>query len=135
MDLLLLLVLVDAYIYLLILTLLSVGCSCLVLLLVLVMMCVVTVNVILGLQVYGSVSSKLELVHRKLRQDAHRSCWELYDWTDESDQMILLLQSLVAHNGQVMFLNDSNDVSRSFALVSMLNIQDFAHWTECLLSK
>ena len=64
--------------------------------------------VILGLQVYGSVSSKLELVHRKLRQDAHRSHWELYDWTDESDQMILLLQSVVAHNGQVMLLIGQN---------------------------
>ncbi|KAK7499928.1 hypothetical protein BaRGS_00008776 [Batillaria attramentaria] len=53
-------------------------------------------------RVYGCVCDKLELVHRKLRQDAHRAKWELYDWTDETDQMILLLQSLVANSGQVV---------------------------------
>lgn len=52
-------------------------------------------------QVYGCVSDKLELVHRKLRQDTHRNKWEVCDWTDETDQMILILQSLVAHRGQV----------------------------------
>ncbi|XP_076447850.1 ADP-ribosylarginine hydrolase Tri1-like [Babylonia areolata] len=53
-------------------------------------------------RVYGGVSAKLELVHRKLRQDTHRSRWELYDWTDETDQMILILQSIVGNRGQVV---------------------------------
>ncbi|KAK7102754.1 ADP-ribosyl-[dinitrogen reductase] glycohydrolase-like [Littorina saxatilis] len=53
-------------------------------------------------KVYGGVSSKLELVHRKLRQDAHRARWPLYHWTDETDQMILLLQSLIANRGLVV---------------------------------
>ncbi|PVD24337.1 hypothetical protein C0Q70_14817 [Pomacea canaliculata] len=52
-------------------------------------------------RVYGTVSSKIELVHKKLRQDAHRKKWEVYDWTDETDQMILIIQSLTANRGQV----------------------------------
>jgi hypothetical protein len=57
-------------------------------------------------QVYGCVSSKLELVHRKLKQDSHRARWPLYDWTDETDQMILILQSIVANQGEVSCHNE-----------------------------
>ncbi|XP_013416846.1 uncharacterized protein LOC106178270 [Lingula anatina] len=33
--------------------------------------------------------------------DMHRSRWEEGDWTDDSDQMILIMQSLIEHNGVV----------------------------------
>lgn len=60
------------------------------------------------IKVYGTVSSKIELVHKKLRQDAHRKKWEVYDWTDETDQMILIIQSLTANRGQVCCLQNQS---------------------------
>ncbi|KAK6175936.1 hypothetical protein SNE40_014310 [Patella caerulea] len=53
-------------------------------------------------KVYGAVCSKLELVHKKMIDDSHRRKWELNDWTEESDHMILLLQSLVENNGEIV---------------------------------
>ena len=37
--------------------------------------------------------------------DFHRSRWETGDWTDDSDQMILILQSLLDNNGKVRLYN------------------------------
>ncbi|ESO99422.1 hypothetical protein LOTGIDRAFT_158508 [Lottia gigantea] len=51
---------------------------------------------------YGSVASKLELVHKKLIDDAHRRKWKVNDWTEESDHMIILIQSLVQNCGDIV---------------------------------
>ena len=43
--------------------------------------------------------------------DFHRSRWETGDWTDDSDQMILILQSLLDNEGKVglyMWLYDKS---------------------------
>ena len=34
--------------------------------------------------------------------DSHRIRWVQGDWTDDSDQMILILQTLLERNGQVI---------------------------------
>lgn len=33
--------------------------------------------------------------------DTHRRKWEIADWTDESDQMILILQTILKNRGEV----------------------------------
>ena len=40
--------------------------------------------------------------------DFHRSCWQVGDWTDDSDQMLLILLSLLDQGGEVLsaFLAD-----------------------------
>ena len=37
--------------------------------------------------------------------DRHRNKFETGDWTDDSDQMILILQSLIENNGKVIIIN------------------------------
>lgn len=37
--------------------------------------------------------------------DSHRRKWETGDWTDDSDQMILILQSLLDNKGKVKNFN------------------------------
>ena len=37
--------------------------------------------------------------------DSHRWRWETGDWTDDSDQMILILQSLLDNKGKVKNFN------------------------------
>jgi hypothetical protein len=49
--------------------------------------------------IYSKCRGKLEYKHRV--EDRHRSRWVEGDWTDDSDQMLLILESLVEHNGQV----------------------------------
>ncbi|XP_053378387.1 ADP-ribosylarginine hydrolase Tri1-like [Mercenaria mercenaria] len=44
---------------------------------------------------YKEVYDKLEMVHKKCFPDAHRRKWQQGDWTDETDQMVLILQSIV----------------------------------------
>ena len=39
-------------------------------------------------------------------RDMHRDRFETGDWTDDSDQMILILQSLIENNGKVINNND-----------------------------
>ncbi|XP_071082038.1 uncharacterized protein YegU-like [Haliotis cracherodii] len=50
---------------------------------------------------FGKVSKQLELEHKQLCPDMHRTRWEEGDWTDDTDQMILILQSLIDNDGQV----------------------------------
>ncbi|CAL1529105.1 unnamed protein product [Lymnaea stagnalis] len=52
-------------------------------------------------KVYGSVSKELELVHKKLLNDTVRRKWSLEDWTEESDMILIILESLVYCKGQV----------------------------------
>ena len=33
----------------------------------------------------------------------HRNRWEIGDWTDDSDQMILIIESILANDGKVSF--------------------------------
>ena len=49
------------------------------------------------IQHYKEVYERLEFVHKKVFPDAHRRRWKQADWTDETDQMILVLQSII-HN-------------------------------------
>ncbi|XP_046563707.1 uncharacterized protein YegU-like [Haliotis rubra] len=51
---------------------------------------------------YGKVKKQLELEHKDLCVDSHRKAWEEGDWTDDTDQMILILQSLTDNDGQVI---------------------------------
>ena len=55
------------------------------------------------LQHYKEVYERLEFVHKKVFPDAHRRRWKQADWTDETDQMILILQSII-HNKAVVRL-------------------------------
>ncbi|CAC5424622.1 unnamed protein product [Mytilus coruscus] len=50
---------------------------------------------------YGSVAKILEYEHKQLCKDAHRLSWKEGDWTDDSDQMILIMRSLVDCDGKV----------------------------------
>ncbi|VDI46414.1 Hypothetical predicted protein [Mytilus galloprovincialis] len=50
---------------------------------------------------YGPVAKVLEYKHKDLCKDAHRLSWKEGDWTDDSDQMILIMRSLVDCNGKV----------------------------------
>lgn len=52
-------------------------------------------------QHYGPVAKVLEYKHKDLCKDAHRLSWKEGDWTDDSDQMILIMRSLVDCNGKV----------------------------------
>ncbi|XP_071082434.1 uncharacterized protein YegU-like [Haliotis cracherodii] len=51
---------------------------------------------------FGKVKKQLELEHKDLCVDSHRKAWEEGDWTDDTDQMILILQSLIDNDGQVI---------------------------------
>ena len=53
------------------------------------------------LQYYGKVCKSLKFKHKSLCADIHRERWQEGDWTDDSDQMILILQSLLDNNGKV----------------------------------
>ncbi|CAC5424615.1 unnamed protein product [Mytilus coruscus] len=50
---------------------------------------------------YGKVAKELEYLHKQIVCDGHRSRWEEGDWTDDSDQMILIMRSLVDCGGKV----------------------------------
>ena len=56
----------------------------------------------LFLQYYSSVRRKgLEYFHKAIVSDAHRTRWEDGDWTDDSDQMILIMLSIIDQKGEV----------------------------------
>ncbi|XP_060079756.1 ADP-ribosylarginine hydrolase Tri1-like [Ylistrum balloti] len=57
---------------------------------------------------YKSVKENLEYSHKEIVCDMHRIRWKVGDWTDDSDQMILILQSLIDTQGKV----DVNDFAR-----------------------
>ena len=52
-------------------------------------------------QYYGSVKKTLEYQHKVIVSDFHRSRWEEGDWTDDSDQMLLILMSITDNKGKV----------------------------------
>ncbi|XP_059151119.1 uncharacterized protein YegU-like [Physella acuta] len=54
-----------------------------------------------ALKVYGAVSKELELVHKKLLNDSTRRKWAIGDWTEESDMMLIILESLLYCKGQI----------------------------------
>ena len=60
-------------------------------------------------QHYREVYERLEFVHKKVFPDAHRRRWKQADWTDESDQLILILQSLI-HNSAMVNMYHINHV-------------------------
>ncbi|GFO15635.1 adpribosylglycohydrolase superfamily protein [Plakobranchus ocellatus] len=53
-------------------------------------------------RVYGSVSKELELAHKKLLDDAIRRKWEVSDWTEESDMMLIIIESLLYTRGKIV---------------------------------
>lgn len=53
------------------------------------------------LQHYQQFKGRLEFDLKRLLTDAHRR-YEMGDWTEESDQMILILQCLIENYGKVM---------------------------------
>ena len=55
---------------------------------------------------YREVYERLEFVHKKVFPDAHRRRWKQADWTDETDQMILILQSIIHSKALVGFLQN-----------------------------
>ena len=56
------------------------------------------------LQYYGTVVKELEYYHKAIVCDGHRTRWKDGDWTDDSDQMILIMRSLVECDGKVSLL-------------------------------
>lgn len=52
-------------------------------------------------QHFGSVAHELEYSHKSLLNDRQRLKYDEGDWTDDSDQMILILLSLIRKEGKV----------------------------------
>lgn len=52
---------------------------------------------------YKKYRGRLEYKHRV--STPHQSRWVQADWTDDSDQMFLIMKSLVEHQGQVSHYN------------------------------
>ncbi|XP_069101170.1 ADP-ribosyl-[dinitrogen reductase] glycohydrolase-like [Argopecten irradians] len=50
---------------------------------------------------YKTVKSELEYYHKEIVCDGHRTRWKVGDWTDDTDQMILILLSLIETRGKV----------------------------------
>jgi hypothetical protein len=64
----------------------------------------------LSFQRYREVYKNLELIHKKIIPDVHRRKWLIGEWTDESDMMILILQTIIVNKGEVMLKTSvSND--------------------------
>lgn len=59
-------------------------------------------NVCFFPQKYKEVHNKLEYVHKKMLPDVHRRKWNIGDWTDETDHMLLILQSILNKQGEVL---------------------------------
>lgn len=58
---------------------------------------------------------KLCLEYDMKHDDMHRDRWSVGDWTDDSDQMILILRTLLDCKGKVIFLVDSDCVTLNFS--------------------
>ncbi|XP_021376119.1 uncharacterized protein LOC110464950 isoform X2 [Mizuhopecten yessoensis] len=54
---------------------------------------------------YKTVKKELEFFHKEIVCDGHRMRWAVGDWTDDSDQMILILLSLIEKQGKVDVLD------------------------------
>ncbi|XP_052826920.1 ADP-ribosylarginine hydrolase Tri1 [Octopus bimaculoides] len=54
---------------------------------------------------YGCVSDELELVCKRMVVDRHREQWEVGDWTDDTDMLIVLIKCLVENMGQIPSVN------------------------------
>ncbi|KAL5015164.1 hypothetical protein ScPMuIL_009434 [Solemya velum] len=50
---------------------------------------------------YKEVLSKMELVHKKICPDNHRNRWRAGDWTDKTDQAVLIFHNLLHNFGEV----------------------------------
>ena len=50
-------------------------------------------------QAYGKYRGCLE--YKNKVNSGHQNAWETGDWTDDSDQMILIMRSLIENNGKV----------------------------------
>ena len=48
-----------------------------------------------------NVFNTRDLEYNQKKLDSHRCNWENGDWTDDSDQMILILRTLVQNKGEV----------------------------------
>ncbi|XP_056005531.1 ADP-ribosyl-[dinitrogen reductase] glycohydrolase-like isoform X2 [Ostrea edulis] len=57
---------------------------------------------------YKTVKKTLEYKHKAIVCDLHRNRWKEGDWTDDSDQMLLILLSITDNNGVVIY----KDVAR-----------------------
>lgn len=57
---------------------------------------------------YGQVKKNLEYKHKAIVGDFHRSRWKEGDWTDDSDQMLMILMSITENKGKV----DCKDIGR-----------------------
>ncbi|XP_061193948.1 ADP-ribosyl-[dinitrogen reductase] glycohydrolase-like isoform X1 [Saccostrea echinata] len=59
---------------------------------------------------FGKVKDNLEYKHKGLVDNPHQSRWKEGDWSDDSDQMIIILMSLTDNNGMV----NHKDIARRF---------------------
>ena len=58
-------------------------------------------NTVIMFQYYHKHAEKKGLEYNLKVQDMHRSRWDTGDWTDDSDQMILMIDSILDKNGEV----------------------------------
>lgn len=56
------------------------------------------------LQYYERVKLNLEYKHKAIVCDSHRNGWKEGDWTDDSDQMLMILMSITDNKGKVCCL-------------------------------
>lgn len=82
---------------------------------------------------FSTSQNRIHLEYEMKNNDSHRWRWETGDWTDDSDQMILILQSLLDNKGKVKNFNINTVIwSSKFGLVlegNWLQIKSFC--TEC----
>ncbi|XP_011438372.2 ADP-ribosyl-[dinitrogen reductase] glycohydrolase [Magallana gigas] len=57
---------------------------------------------------YKEVKNNLEFKHKAILCDVHRNKWKEGDWTDDSDQMLMILMSITDNKGKV----DYKDIAR-----------------------
>lgn len=57
---------------------------------------------------YEKVKKNLEYKHKAIVCDVHRNRWKEGDWTDDSDQMLMILMSITDNKGKV----DYKDIAR-----------------------
>lgn len=50
---------------------------------------------------YGCIEKELELICKRMVTDRHRQQWEVGDWTDDTDMLIVLIRCIVANMGEI----------------------------------
>lgn len=50
------------------------------------------------------MKNNLEFKHKAIVCDVHRNKWKEGDWTDDSDQMLMILMSITDNEGKVCCL-------------------------------